>query len=381
MEELFNREVLQAKPKVIRTFNDFAKEQGATHFLTLGEPDFPTPEPVKEAAIQALHENKTGYAHSQGLLKLREAISVFEQGHNGVSYSPEEILITAGATDAISTALSTILNAGDEVIVLNPAFSLYRQLIELNGAVCVTIDTSVNQFQLSKEMLAEVISEKTKAIVLTSPNNPTGTILNEASLEAVRDAVLEHEFFVVCDDVYKQLGFVEDIPSMASFEEIREYILVCQSFSKPYAMTGWRIGYLLADRQFIKQATIMHQYTVNCVATFVQEAAVAALDFPVEERVESFRKRRDYVYNRLVQMGIEVALPEGAFYLFPSVQKFGLSSWEFCERLVVEQKVALIPGEGFESPGFVRLSFCVSQETMEESLDRLEEFVSGLEIV
>ncbi|GAA0368226.1 aminotransferase [Alkalibacterium iburiense] len=378
MKELLNNRVIQSEPSAIRYFNDFALEQGATHFLTLGEPDFPTPDPIKQALAKSLEENQTHYAPSQGLLSLRKAISQFEEMHSQTYYSPDEILITAGSTEAISTALSTILNPSDEVIVLNPAFSLYRQLIEIEGATCVTIDTSSTHFQVTEKMIEEKVTSKTKAIILTSPNNPTGTILNEDSLKAVQQCVLKHGFFVLCDDVYKQLVF-EEAPSMSTqFEDIKEYIIVCQSFSKPYAMTGWRIGYLMADERFIKEALKVHQYRLTCVTTFIQEATIAALACPIDYMVESYRERRDYMYDRLVKMGLEVELPEGAFYMFPSIKKYGLSSWEFCEQFVLKEKVALIPGSCFEADDFIRLSYCVSLKTIEESMDRLENFLKAL---
>ena len=378
MKELFNRDVLQSESSAIRYFNDYAVENGATHFLTLGEPDFETPQTVKEATVKALNDNMTSYAPSKGLLSLRQAISQFEEQTNQLMYDPEDIIITAGSTEAISTALATILNPGDEVIVLNPAFSLYRQLIELRGATCVTIDTSTNQFQVSKEMVEVVVTDRTKAIILTSPNNPTGTVLDDSSLEAIHDIVLDNNFFVICDEVYNQLIFEERIPLFAKFEDIREYIVVCQSFSKPYAMTGWRIGYLMASATFIEQALKIHQYTLTCVTTFIQEAAIAALHYPIDHMVDSYRNRRDYMYGRLVDMGVEVELPKGAFYMFPSIKKYGLSSWEFCERLVQKEKVAFIPGSCFEADDFVRISFCVSQQTIEESMDRLEHFLNQL---
>lgn len=378
MKKLFNDNVLESEPSTIRYFNDYALKNGATHFLTLGEPDFQTPESVKQVTVKALNENQTGYAPSKGLPALREAISRFEKENNNLKYSSEDILITAGSTEAISTALATILNPGDEVIVLNPAFSLYRQLVELKGAKCVTIDTSVNRFQISRAMLEEVVSEKTKAIILTSPNNPTGTILNESSLQAVHDSVVEHGYFVICDEVYNQLVFEEASPKFARYEGIREYIVICQSFSKSYAMTGWRIGYLMANQEFIEQALKIHQYTLTCVTTFIQEAAIVALDYPIDKMVESYRDRRNYMYNRLIEMGLEVEKPDGALYMFPSIKKYGMSSWDFCERLVQEEKVALIPGSCFEADDFIRISFCISQQTIEESLDRLEVFLKGL---
>lgn len=375
MKERLNKDVLQVETSAIRAFNQYAIEKGASLFLTLGEPDFPTPTPIKEAGIHSLNSNQTHYSSAQGSLELREAICAFEEKTNQVVYSPEEVMITVGSTEAISTALATIMNPGEEVIILQPAFPLYRQLIQMNSGVCVPIDTSANQFQLSAEMLAAAITDKTKAIIINSPNNPTGTILNTASLEVIYEAVKKHQLFVLCDDVYNQLVFTERPESLAKYEDIRSFILTCQSFSKPYAMTGWRIGYLLADRTFIEEALKIHQYVLSCVNTFIQDAAIAALDYNIEEMLYSYRMRRDYVYGRLKTMNMDVELPDGTFYILPSIKKYGLNSYEFCQKLVLEQGVAFIPGSYFEADDYVRISFCADQKVLETAMDKLELFL------
>lgn len=375
MKELLNKDVLQVETSAIRAFNQYAVDNNASLFLTLGEPDFPTPMPIKEAGIESLNNNQTRYSSAQGSLKLREAICAFEKKTNHVSYSPEEVMITVGSTEAISTALATLLNPGEEVIILQPAFPLYRQLIQMNSGVCVPIDTSTNQFQLSAEMLEDAITDNTKAIIINSPNNPTGTILNASSLEVIYEAVKKHQLFVICDDVYNQLIFTEQPEQLTKYEDIRSYIITCQSFSKPYAMTGWRIGYLLADWAFIEEALKIHQYVLSCVNTFIQDAAVAALDYNVEEMLNSYRLRRDYVYNRLKDMNMDVELPDGTFYILPSIKKYGLTSYEFCQKLVLEQGVALIPGSYFEADDYVRISFCVDMKVLEAAMDKLEIFL------
>lgn len=375
MKELLNKDVLQVETSAIRAFNQYAIDNKASLFLTLGEPDFPTPASIKKAGIDSLNKNQTHYASAQGSLELREAICAFEKRINHVSYSPEEVIVTVGSTEAISTALATILNPGEEVIILQPAFPLYRQLIQMNSGVCVPIDTSTNQFQLSADMLEAAITDKTKAIVINSPNNPTGTILNADSLEVIYQAVKKHQLFVISDDVYSQLIFTEQPEQLTKYQDIRSYIIICQSFSKPYAMTGWRIGYLLADWAFIEEALKIHQYVLSCVNTFIQDAAVAALDYNVEEMVNSYRLRRDYVYNRLKDMDVDVELPDGTFYMLPSIKKYGLTSYEFCQKLVLEQGVALIPGSYFEADDYVRISFCVDMKVLEAAMDKLELFL------
>lgn len=379
MKELLNKNVLQVETSPIRAFNQYAVDHNATLFLTLGEPDFPTPTPIKEASTLSLNNNQTRYSSAQGSLKLREAICAFEKKVNHVEYSPEEVIVTVGSTEAISTALATMLNPGEEVIILQPAFPLYRQLIQMNSGVCVPIDTSSNQFQLSAEMLASAITDNTKAIIINSPNNPTGTILNAASLEVIYEAVKKHQLFVICDDVYNQLIFTEQPDQLSKYEDIRSYIITCQSFSKPYAMTGWRIGYMLADWAFIEEALKIHQYVLSCVNTFIQDAAVAALEYNVDEMVNSYRLRRDYVYNRLKGMNMEVELPEGTFYILPSIKKYGVTSYEFCQKLVLEQGVALIPGSYFEAEEYIRISFCVDMKVLEAAMDKLEVFLSQIQ--
>lgn len=378
MKELLNKDVLQLQTSEIRAFNQYAVDNQASLFLTLGEPDFPTPESIKEAAIDSLNRNQTRYSSAQGSLELREAICAFEKKTNHVDYSPEEVMITVGSTEAISTALATLLNPREEVIILQPAFPLYRQLIQMNRGVCVSIDTSENQFQLSKEMLEAAITPKTKAIIINTPNNPTGTMLDASSLKVIYEAVKKHELFVISDEVYNQLVFTELPSPLSQYTDIKKYIITCQSFSKPYAMTGWRIGYLIADQEFIEEALKIHQYVLSCVNTFIQDAAIAALDYDVKEMLDSYRLRRDYVYDRLIAMGVDVELPDGTFYILPSIKKYGMTSYEFCKQLVLDQGVALIPGSYFEADDYVRISFCVDRNVLEEAMDRLELFLSRL---
>lgn len=375
MKELFNQAVLEMETSAIRAFNQYAVDHQASLFLTLGEPDFPTPSPIKEAAIDSLNRNQTRYSSARGSLRLREAICAFEKKRHQADYLPAEVMVTVGSTEAISTALATILNSGEEVIVLQPAFPLYRQLIQMNHGICVPVDISAHQFQLSAEMLESAITDKTKAIIINSPNNPTGTILNAESLAIIYEAVKKHQLFVICDDVYDQLLFTEQPESLLNYPDIRNFVITCQSFSKPYAMTGWRIGYMLADQAFIEEALKVHQYVLSCVNTFIQDAAVAALEYDVTDMLDSYRSRRDYVYGRLQEMGMDVELPDGTFYIFPSIKKYGLTSYEFCQKLVLEQGVALIPGEYFEADDYVRISFCVEDKVLASAMDKLEAFL------
>lgn len=374
-----NENIQKIETSLIRRFNDMAIRQNAELFLTLGEPAFNTPDSVKQACVDALYQNKTHYGPNTGIKELREKVSEFEKRKNNLDYTPDEVMITNGSTEALTCALFTILNPGDEVIIPTPAFLLYEMIITYTGAKAVYMDMSANDFQISKKMLDEYITDKTKAIILTSPNNPSGTIFNADTLENVRAAVKDRDIFVICDECYNQLVFTDEKPkSFCNFSDMRDRIIVCQSFSKPYAMTGWRLGYMMAPEYIIKHAMKAHQFMTVSAGTFVQYAGIAALDFDPSQFVAVYKKRRDYVYDRLVKMGFDVIKPDATFYIFPSVRKFGLDSYEFCKRLLEEQSVVIIPGVAFGSEGNVRISFCVDDDVLVKALDRIEIFVKNL---
>ena len=374
-----NENIQKIETSLIRRFNDMAVRQNDELNLNLGEPAFNTPESVKQACVDALYQNKTHYGPNTGIKELREKVSEFEKRKNNLDYTPDEVMITNGSTEALTCALFTILNPGDEVIIPTPAFLLYEMIITYTGAKAVYMDMSANDFQISKKMLDEYITDKTKAIILTSPNNPSGTIFNADTLENVRSAVKDRDIFVICDECYNQLVFTDEKPkSFCNFSDMRDRIIVCQSFSKPYAMTGWRLGYMMAPEYIIKHAMKAHQFMTVSAGTFVQYAGIAALDFDPSQFVAVYKKRRDYVYDRLVKMGFDVIKPDATFYIFPSVRKFGLDSYEFCKRLLEEQSVVIIPGVAFGSEGNVRISFCVDDDVLVKALDRIEIFVKNL---
>lgn len=378
MDIKLNKQIYKVQTSMIRQFNDLAQKYNAKYYLTLGEPDFPTPQVIKDACIAALNNNMTYYGPTVGLESTRKAVCEFEKRVNGVTYTPDQVLITCGCTEAVTASMLTMLNEGDEVIIPIPTFTLYRQVAEFVNAKVVTMDTSTNNFQISKEMLDKAITSKTKAIVITSPNNPTGIILNDKSLKAIHDAVKGKNIYIISDDVYNQIVFNERTVGLQRYDDIKDQLIICQSFSKPYAMPGWRCGYLIANQAFIEQATKVHQYMITGVNTFVQPALEVALSYDPHEMIDTYHLRRDYVYNRLIKMGLEVIKPDGAFYIFPSIKKFGLDSFTFCERLVKEYSVAFIPGICFETEGYVRISYCVKMETIEYALDSLEKFIKEL---
>ena len=360
----------------IRVFTNLAKATPDCRMLTIGEPDLPTPEPIKRTAIKALEEGQTHYAPNQGTLSLRTAIAAFETAR-GRNTTPEEVLVTVGATQALYTALTGILNPGDQVVIPTPAFSLYDTITAAAGAESVFLDVSKTDFQITRQSLNACLTEKTKAIVLNSPCNPTGVILNRESLEAVKEAVLERDLYLICDNVYNQLvyGPCEDL---SLDEALKDNTILCQSFSKPYAMTGWRIGYLVCPEPLLQRLLLLSAAEIAAVPTFLQTAAETALEQDTAPTRALYRRRRDYVCTRLTQMGLEYPDPQGAFYVFPSTQKFGIPSWEFCLRLVKEAGLAAVPGTCFGCEGYIRLSYCYSDRELTESLNRLEAFIRGL---
>lgn len=364
----------------IRRITAKAKQTPGCILLTLGEPDGNTAEAVKAEVAASLAENDTHYPPNNGKDFLREAIAA-HMARRGLSYAADEVIATCGATEALFVALTCVMNPGDEAVVPTPAFGLYESIITLNRGVFVPLDTRASSFQITESALARVASERTKVIVLTSPNNPTGCVYDERSLDAVARFARERDVFVVCDDVYASLAY-DDAPYKGfacRYPDLRDRVIVCDSFSKPYAMTGWRLGWVAADAPLIAQMAKIHQYMVSSVPSFVQRAAACALEQDVSAARGSYRARRDYVVERLAAMGLSTVRPAGAFYAFPSIEKFGMSSEEFCLRLIDEAGVALVPGSCFSAEGFVRISYCCSMDAIEEGLDRLEGFVRRLE--
>lgn len=364
----------------IRRITAKAKQTPGCILLTLGEPDGNTADAVKAEVAASLAENDTHYPPNNGKDFLREAIAA-HMARRGLSYAADEVIATCGATEALFVALTCVMNPGDEVVVPTPAFGLYESIITLNRGVFVPLDTRASSFQITEDALARVASERTKAIVLTSPNNPTGCVYDERSLDAVARFARERDVFVICDDVYASLVY-DDAPYRGfacRYPDLRDRVIVCDSFSKPYAMTGWRLGWVAADASLVAQMAKIHQYMVSSVPSFVQRAAACALEQDVAPACGEYRARRDRVLSRLDDMGLSCVHPAGAFYAFPSIEKFGMPSEEFCLRLIDEAGVALVPGSCFSAEGFVRLSYCCSMEAIEEGLDRLEGFVRALE--
>ena len=371
-----NSNLSTLKRSMIRVYTNLAREVPDCAMLTIGEPDFDTPEAIKAAAMLSLTENNTHYAPNQGTAALRSAIAEFETDR-GNPTKPDQILVTVGACQALFTALLGILNPGDEVIIPSPGFVLYETICTIAGAKAVMLDISETDFQIDPVRLENAITEKTKAIILNSPNTPTGAVLSEDSLKAVKEAVLGKPVFVVCDNVYNQLVY-GDCPDLSRDEALQDQMILCQSFSKPYAMTGWRIGDLKCPGYVMDRLLLLSAATITAVPTFLQDAAITALKTDPSAMREIYRRRRDYVCARLDAMGLTYPEPKGAFYVFPDVSKFGMGSEEFCTRMITEGKVAAVPGACFGSDRHIRISYCYSDEALEKGLDRMEQFIGSL---
>lgn len=378
MRDHLNQALYGVRRSAIRAFSDLARATPGCVSLTLGEPEFDTPAPVKAAVGEALGRGETHYIDNNGSLELRQRIADYERERHGMDYTADEVIVTAGATEALFLALFGILNPGDEVIVPTPAFVLYEQVIRLCRGKCIPLDTGGDGFQIDGEKLAGLVTDRTRAILLNSPNNPTGCVLNRESLEAVRRVVEGKPIFVLCDDVYRELVYEGEYHSFAEFRDLREQILVIQSCSKPWAMTGWRMGWLLADASIRERLSLLHQFLVVSTPAPFQRAVMVALDQDPAPMVETYRRRRAYVLVRLADMGLEVEEPRGAFYVFPSITALGLDSETFCTRLIREGGLAVTPGSCFGGEGHIRLSYCYSDEELREGLDRLERFVNRL---
>ncbi|OAA30890.1 aspartate aminotransferase [Kosmotoga arenicorallina S304] len=351
--------------------------------LTAGEPDFPTPEPISEAAISAIKEGKTKYTASAGIAALREKIAQKLAKDNNLSYSAEEIVVSNGGKQAIYNSLKAILEPGDEVILISPAWVSYEAQVKLCDGIPVYVKAFPEDAYIPKlSKIEEAFSERTKAIIINSPNNPTGSVYPEEYLKELSELLKKHGIIVISDEVYEKLAFDEKHVSIASFEGMKELAIVINAFSKAYSMTGWRIGYLAAKKEIAKAVTKIQGHSTSNVNTIAQYAALKALDVETGYMVKEFIIRRDYVGNRLKEMGLKFFFPKGAFYFFVDIRDYlgkGIKdSFEFCVALLEKAGVGMIPGSAFNAEGFIRLSYASSIEELEKGLDRLEHFMKTL---
>jgi len=351
--------------------------------LTAGEPDFPTPEPIAEAAIEAIKAGKTKYTAAAGITPLRERIAKKLKKDNNLSYSTEEIVVTNGGKQALYNSLKAILEPGDEVIVISPAWVSYEAQIKLCGGVPIYVEALPEDLYIPNlSKIEKAIGKRTRAIIVNSPNNPTGTVYPEKFLKGLSELLKENRVIAISDEVYEKLAFDEKHISIASFEGMKELAIVINAFSKAYSMTGWRVGYLAARKEIAKAVAKIQGHSTSNVNTIAQYAALKALEVETDYMVKEFLGRRAYVSKRLEKMGLKFSFPKGAFYFFVDIRNFlgkGVKdSFEFCVELLEKAGVGMIPGSAFNMEGFIRLSYASSIKELEKGLDRLEQFIKNI---
>ena len=386
MRDPLSKTIVQIEPSGIRKFFDVVSEMPDAISLGVGEPDFDTPWRIRDEAIYSLEKGRTFYTSNSGLKELKEEIASYLNRKYELSYDPgSEIFITVGGSEAIDVGLRAMLDPGDEVLIPEPSYVSYKPCATLTGGVPVPIPLKAeNEFRLTGAELLEHITDKTKILILPFPNNPTGAIMERKDLEEIARIVIDHDIFVMTDEIYAELTYGEiGHVSIASFPGMKERTIYINGFSKAFAMTGWRLGYACGPKPIIEQMLKIHQYAIMCAPTTSQYAAVEALrscDDEVAAMREEYDDRRRYLVHRLRKMGMDCFEPFGAFYIFPSIQKFGMSSNDFAERLLREKKVAVVPGTAFgdSGEGFIRISYAYSLDSLKAALDRIEEFVSTL---
>ncbi|MEH7463496.1 aminotransferase [Bacillus thuringiensis] len=372
------------QPSGIRKFFDLAAGMKGVISLGVGEPDFVTPWNVRQACIRSLEEGYTAYTANAGLLELRVEISKYLHKQFSVDYDPkEEIIVTVGASQALDVAMRTIVNPGDEVIIIEPSFVSYAPLVTLAGGVPVLVSTSPeDEFKVQPHQIESAITSSTKAILLCSPNNPTGTLLNKEELEKLAVIVEKYNLIVLSDEIYAELVYDETYTSFASVKHMRDHTILISGFSKGFAMTGWRLGLIAAPQHFTEIMLKIHQYSMMCAPTMSQFAALEALRSGEQEVIrmrESYKQRRNFMTTSFNEMGLDCHMPGGAFYVFPSIRSTGLSSAEFAERLLLAEKVAVVPGSVFgeSGEGFIRCSYATSLEQLMEAMKRMKRFVEN----
>ena len=387
MRNPLSEKVIRMKPSGIRKFFDIVSEMPDAISLGVGEPDFDTPWSVREEGIYSLERGRTFYTSNAGLSELRQAICEYMERRFLVSYDfKKECLLTVGGSEGIDVALRAMLNPGDEVIIPQPCYVSYVPCVDLADGVPVTIDLkNENEFRLTGEELEAAITDKTKVLILSYPNNPTGAIMEREDLEAIAKIIIKHDLFVISDEIYAELTYNGGHVSIASLPGMKERTIVISGFSKAFAMTGWRLGYALGPACIIEQMTKIHQFAIMCAPTTSQYAAISAMrdcDKDVEHMRESYDQRRKFLLNEFKEMGLSCFEPKGAFYMFPCIKKFGLTSEEFATRLLHSKKLAVVPGDAFGEcgEGFLRVSYAYSLDELKEAMGRIREFIKELSI-
>ena len=385
MRNPLSDKVVNIKPSGIRKFFDIVQEMDDVISLSVGEPDFDTPWHIRDEGIYSLEKGRTFYTSNAGLKELKEEISLYLKRKQGVEYNPkDEMFVTVGGSEAIDAAMRAMLNPGEEVLIPQPSFVSYEPCAILANGVPVIIELKAeNEFRLTAKELEDAITDKTKIVVLPFPNNPTGAIMEKKDLEEIAEVILKHDLFVISDEIYSELTYKEKHVSIVEIPGMQERTILINGFSKAYAMTGWRLGYACGPKEIIAQMLKIHQFAIMCAPTTSQYAAVEALrngDEDVEQMKEAYNQRRRYLMHAFKEMGLECFEPFGAFYVFPCIKEFGLSSEEFATRFLKEEKVAIVPGTAFGDcgEGFLRISYASSLENLKIAMGRLSEFIGRL---
>ncbi len=384
-DKLISQKCAKLKPSGIRKFFDIAATMDNVISLGVGEPDFTTPWAIRQAAITTLEKRKTVYTANSGLLELRRSICGYINKKLGVSYDPEhEVIVTVGGSEAIDLGIRALVDPGDEVIIVEPCFVCYAPIVELTGGIPVIVETKEEDgFKLTAEALKEKITDKTKLLIFPFPNNPTGAIMTKEDIEPIAEVLRGTNILVLSDEIYAELTFEGKHFSITQLEGMQERTLLVNGFSKAFAMTGWRLGYIAGPEPIIKQMLKIHQYAIMCSPTVSQYAAVEALrscDHEVENMMNEYNIRRRWLVNALNEIGLTCFDPQGAFYVFPSIKISGLTSQQFCEQLLEKHRVAVVPGDAFGKcgEGYIRISYAYSLKHLMEAVERISEFINEL---
>lgn len=383
-EDFLNEHIAKMPPSGIRKFFDAANNMEGAISLGVGEPDFMTPWHIRDAGIYALERGKTHYTANAGLKELREEICLYLKRRFRLDYTQGEVLVTVGGSEAVDIALRSLINRGDEVLIPEPSFVCYKPCAEMAGGVAVPIATKAeNGFKLTKEDILSHITDKTKILILSYPNNPTGAIMTKEDLEKIVPVIKEHNIMVISDEIYAELTYEGHHTSIASIDGMKDRCVVINGFSKAYAMTGWRLGYACGNEKIIKIMTKVHQYAIMCAPTTSQFAAIEALkngDKSIETMAHEYNYRRKVIVDGFNKLGLTCFNPQGAFYIFPCIKSTGMSSDEFCKKLLEEEKLAIVPGTAFGEcgEGFLRVSYAYSIEQINEALIRVERFLEKI---
>ena len=384
MKDMLSKKAVMLEPSGIRKFFDIVSEMPEAISLGVGEPDFDTPWRIREEGIYSLEKGRTFYTSNAGLVELRDEICRYLKRKYHMRYRNDEVIVSVGGSEGIDVALRAILNPGDEVIVPQPSFVCYVPCVIMSDGIPVTVELKEeDKFKLTRKQLEEVVTDKTKAIIMSFPNNPTGAIMTKRDLEPIADFAKEHDLLVIYDEIYSELTYGHRHVSIGALPDMKERTIVINGFSKAFAMTGWRLGYAAAPKVIMEQMVKIHQYGIMAAPTTSQYAAVEALracDDEVEEMKNSYNQRRRYLLHRFRELGLECFEPEGAFYAFPCIKEFGMSSEKFAEELLKEQKVAIVPGTAFGAcgEGYLRVSYAYSIDELKEALNRLGTFIEKL---